>query len=419
MTVAFESGYALPGGDLALNFARILHEGNRFKIKSTFPSAEATDYPGSAVNAGDTVDRWKPFANGVTEPTDLSDWTLDGVTIGADGKTVSEDTSSGTHDLETPYTFGGGENVFSVRINRYTFITNVRLFMNDGTNTRTVWFDLTDLSVGTTFNGTGQVIELGNDLVELKMYSTQSAGTGYIKIEFGSGGEVSSYVGDTDNTLVVSRVAVNKSESNLRIDGFASQAGDVYCLAGHNLGSSGTRITFEHDNNNDDTWTSLGTLSPTDDSPIMFIHEGVTSSRWRISLDRGVLPEIAVLRVGALLQMERPFYGGHAVSRMNRNTSISGNISGSGQLLGRAKKRTVLNGAYAWNNLTYTWVRANLDGPTGLIQAAEIEPLFVAWRASETQDVDYVMRATVKAPTAQGVRDLHNFSMEGEVHAYE
>jgi hypothetical protein len=203
------------------------------------------------------------------------------------------------------------------------------------------------------------------------------------------------------------------------MDGFAAQAGDVFCIAAHNLGSGGGRIQFEHDSDNNDTWTVLGTLSPTDDSPIMFLHEGITSSRWRITVDRGALPEIGVMRVGAALQMERPFYAGFTPARMSRRTEITGNISGSGELMGRSKRRTILNSSYSWTNLTYAWVRTNLDTPSGLIQSAEIDPLFVAWRSSVTQDVDYVMRASVQAPATTGQRDLMTFGMEGEVHSYE
>ena len=117
--------------------------------------------------------------------------------------------------------------------------------------------------------------------------------------------------------------------------------------------------------------------------------------------------------------MERPFYGGNTPTRLSRMTEVIGNISGSGELLGRSKKRTTLNSSYAWNNLTYSWVRTNLDGPTGLIQSVETEPFFIAWRPSETEDVDYVMQAEVTPPQALGIRDLYSFSISGTVHSYE
>lgn len=162
-----------------------------------------------------------------------------------------------------------------------------------------------------------------------------------------------------------------------------------------------------------------GWLLPTDDSPIMLLFTALDQEEWRVVVDRGPLPEIGVVRLGSALQMQRPFYGGATVGAMDRNTVVTGNISGSGQLLGRSKKRTTLNTEYPFQNLTYAWVRDNLDGPNGLIQAMETEPIFAAWRPSETQDVDYIMRGEAQPPQAQGVRNLWSFSFSGEAHSYE
>ena len=151
----------------------------------------------------------------------------------------------------------------------------------------------------------------------------------------------------------------------------------------------------------------------------MFFFAPVTSLRWRVRVQRCVLPEIGVVRVGSSLVMQRSFYGGFTPSAMARNTEVIGNQSGSGELLGRSRKRTTLNIQMPWENLTYSWVRSNLDGPNGLIQSAEAEPMFAAWRPSENSDVAYIMRAETTPPVAQGVSDLWSFSMSGEVHAYE
>ena len=274
MTVAFEAGYVLPGGDLPLNHARIVHQGVSFAPTTITASAELALYPGSAANSGDTVDRWRPVASGVTSAT-------------------------------LAYTLA------------------------------------------------------------------------------------------------------------------APAEADCFAIAAHNLGTIGGTITFQHDSNGDATWTTIGSVSPTDDSPILFFFDPITSDEWRIQVSVGDTPEIGVFRIAKALQMERPFYGGFAVPRMARNTVVRGNISGSGELLGRSKERTTLRSQYQWNHLSYDWVRANLDGTSGLIQSAESEPLFVAWRPSVTQDVDYVMRSSSDAPTAMGLTDLWTFGISGEAYSYE
>ena len=199
----------------------------------------------------------------------------------------------------------------------------------------------------------------------------------------------------------------------------SAQEADCFAIAAHNLGTIGGTITFQHDSNGDGTWTTIGSVSPTDDSPILFLFDPITSDEWRIQVSVGAVPEIGVFRIAKALQMERPFYGGFAPARMNRNAQVLGNMSGSGELLGRSRKRTTLSSSYSWQHLSYDWVRANLDGTSGLIQSAEIDPVFIAWRPSEVQDVDYVMRASTEAPSAMGLRDLFTFSMSGEAYAYE
>lgn len=273
MTVAFESGYTLPSGDFPLTHARIVHAGVSFAPNTITASAELADYPGSAANIGDTVDRWRPVASGSTTAT-----------------------------LE------------------YTLAT-------------------------------------------------------------------------------------------------AGEA-DCFAIAAHNLGTIGGTITFEHDSNGDAAWTVMGSLSPADDSPILFFFDPITSDKWRISVS-GTVPEIGVFRIARALQMERPFYAGFTPARMNRRVQVVGNISQSGELVGRTIKRSVLAAAYNWQYLSYDWVRANLDGPTALMQSIEVDPLFVAWRPSVTQDVDYVMRASVQPPEAMGTTNLWSFGLSGEAYSYE
>lgn len=419
MTIAFEAGYVLPGGDLPLNHARILHAGNQFRIKTVTASAEVADYPGSAANIGDTVDRWRPYANEATNPTDFStSWTDAGGTVGADGQTFTEDTANTTHNILQAYTFTAVEHVMAFRVERQT-MPEVRLVATDGTTFFSCFFDLRDGTIGTASNCTGKLFYEGKDIYYLAIYFTPAAGTGNIQIRGANGSGVEPYLG-TGLTIKVLEAMVHVSNSALRYDTFTAEPGDVFCIAAHNLGSRQANLVFQHDSNNDDTWTNLSaTITPTDDSPIMFIHEGVTSSRWRILVAKAGLPEIGVMRIGAALQMERPFYGGFGPTRMARQTEVTGNISGSGELLGRSRRRTILKSSYSWANLSYDWVRTNLDTPTGLIQSAEIDPLFVAWRSSVTQDVDYVMRASAQPPTNTGQRDLMTFSMSGEVHSYE
>jgi len=213
---------------------------------------------------------------------------------------------------------------------------------------------------------------------------------------------------------------MHSAEANLDINSVGAEGAEAIFIAGHNIGNSQGRIVVSHDSNDDGTYTDIAALEPVpDNSPIYFAFAEITSRKWRVTVTEALEPEIAIVRIGTPLTMQRPFYSNHTPTRMKRQTELIGNLSGTGQLLGRSKQRTMLQASYSWANLTYSWVRANLDGPNGLLQRAEDEPVFVAWRPELTEDVDLVMRASASAPVITGPIDLCSFSMSGEVLAYE
>lgn len=420
MTVETEAGYSWTDG----KYARIVHDGNRQKFHTFDASSEVAGYLGANVDSGDTVDSWRPFSNDVLSPSDLSDttnWTTSNLSVGSDGKTLDEGTaSSTTHYISQAFTFTANEFVVACQFEKQT-VAGLRLEVNDGTSTFHSHVDLATLNL-TTLGGVTEstITDLGNNKYEFKLVLTPAAGTGYIRLYTTDGSSIT-YTG-TNKTLKICRVSAHLSGAVLKFNSLTSAANTVCAIAGHNLGSGGQgRFVVSHDSNADGTYTSIAAFNTVaNDSPILVFFDAVTSKDWQLTIARTVLPEVKVVWWADPLKMERPFYAGYTPSRMNRNTEVIGNLSGSGSLLGRSKKRTTLNSPYSWNNLSYSWVRSNLDGPTGLIQAAENNPLFVAWRPELTDDVDYVMRASVDTvPAAAGVRDLWQFSLSGEVFSYE
>jgi hypothetical protein len=420
MTVSFEAGYALPSGDMPLKNARILHKGVMFEPKTTSATAENPLYPASGANIGDTVDRWRPFENGIIDPMNLlgASWTRPGITVGGDNQTLSETATTGEHSILQAYTFTAVQHVVAYKVQRQT-IPEVQIRVSDGTTAFTCFFDLRTGVVGTAANCVGQIKKLTGQEYMVSIYFTPLAATGVVYLRGSNGSEAISYAGSISNTIKVKSAYAHASSASIRYDLFSAEEGDMFAIAAHNLGSGIARITLEHDSDANDTWTALGVVTPTDNSPILFFFVPVTSARWRITVDRGVMPEIGVWRIGKALQMTQPFYAGHTPSRMDRNVQILGNLSGSGELLGRSIKRSTLNASYPFSHLKYDWVRANLDGPNGLIQNAEIEPMFVAWRPGETQDVAYLMEAQTSPPEPMGMRDFWTFSLRGSAYSYE
>lgn len=219
------------------------------------------------------------------------------------------------------------------------------------------------------------------------------------------------------NGLTGDRYKPNATSWTIEIDldGGAASATTI-CIGSDDMFTSGQTVNIQYDNSG---FTTIDSVTPTDDSPIMFLFEAQSSAKWRITGSGTAKPTIYNVMIGNALKMERPFYAGHRPARMNRQVEVMGNISGSGGLLGRSTRRTILTGGYSWEHLTRDWVRTNLDGTSGLIQSLETKPGYIAWRPSEENDCDYIMRADTNPPEAQGIRNLHTFSMTAEVYAYE
>jgi len=415
MGVETEAGYTWTSG----KNARLFHAGNKLVIKTITATADSGS-TADLVDNGLTQDRWVPFSNLLSDPTDLSEstWTATNLTVGSDGLTLTETTDNGEHDVSQAYTWTAAEHVLAFKIERQT-APEVQVRANDGTTSFTCFFDLRDGSVGTAANCTGQIQDLGHNQYLLSIYFTPLAATGVAELLLSNGSETVSYAGATTTTIKVLRASANLSSASLRLDPFTSQAGTLFAVAAHNLGSSNARIKFEHDSDENDTWTTIGTVTPSNDSPIMFFFASVSSPRWRITVDRGALPEIGVVWVGDPLTFPQAFYAGFTPARMNRATDVIGNISRTGDLLGRSIKRTVLSEEYSWTHLTYTWVRANLDGTQGVIQSLEDAPAFLAWRPEEVSECSYIMRASVNPPSAMGIRAYWSFGFSAEIYAYE
>jgi hypothetical protein len=417
MGVATESGYTWTQG----KHARLLHEGNRFPIK-TITASEDSGSTADLVDNGLTRDRWIPFANALQSPADFgatADWTASEIAVSSNGQTLTETTANATHSVQQDFTFTAVEHVVAFQVERQT-MPEVQVYAFDGTTLATCYFDLRDGTLGTATNCTGQIVDLGDGKYLLSIYFTAAAGSGNVGLAASNGSETVTFAGSTDSTVKVLRAYTHVSAATLRLDTFTPQGGTCIAIGAHTLGLTGARVTFEHDSNGDDVWTSIGTVTPTDNSPIMFFFDEITSDRWRITIDRGVLPEIGVVRIGDPLVFERPFYSGFTPARMNRATDVIGNMSRTGELIGRSIKRTILIEDYQWQNLTYAWVRANLDGPNGVIQSLEIKPAFMAWRPEVvTGDVSYIMRGTAGAPSPMGMRNLWTFSISAEVYSYE
>ena len=385
MSFQTESGYVKPGGDLALEHARVVHAGNIVRVKSIAASATAAGSDKARPNNSLTFETWKPFANEVLKPSDYSgaDWIKDGVTVGADNITLTQDSSTGFHDIEQTFMFTALEWVVAIKVKRQTNL-NVKVQANDGTTVFIVWFDMRNATVQFESGATGSIKDLGNDEFMCRMYFTSSGGTGNILIGLGDGSLTSSFTGDGVSTLLVSKVVAHPSLATWDITLFQDKPADMVCIAGHNIGEGSGRLRFYHG-----SWTLIDTQTPSDNSPLMLLFVPITDDTWRVTVDRCVEPEFVVIRWATALQFEQQIHQNHRPIDDSRSVRTRGTQTEAGQFAGRSRVRVSLMGSFPWNKLSRAWVDANLGGQSGMIQSIETDAFFIAWRPATYSDAAY------------------------------
>jgi hypothetical protein len=191
---------------------------------------------------------------------------------------------------------------------------------------------------------------------------------------------------------------------------------DYCCIGGHTLGTAGSTIAVQYWNGS--AWVAVTpSTAVADDSAIFAIFAPITAQRWRVNISAGTsAPEVAVIKFGKALQMERPLYGGHSPIMLARQTVMKMNESETGEYLGMSKWRTYLQSSFAWQNLTAAWVRANWQT---MQRAVETEPFFIAWRPSSFGEVAYGRAMGVPIPSNSGTRDLMSVELQMRALSYD
>lgn len=193
------------------------------------------------------------------------------------------------------------------------------------------------------------------------------------------------------------------------LDAGSSVSGNYIGIAAHTLGTSGNTVTIQGSNDNI-TYVNIDSVSPTDNSPIMFLFASVSYRYWRITLASGSFPSIGVIYVGTVLEMLRPCYGGLTPISLSRDSVIRPNRSEGGQWLGRSVIRSGSSMKVGYTNLDNAWVRTTFKE---FIEDAVIYPFFFAWRPDNyPEDVGYVWVADDIKPSNMGRNSLMQVSFD-------
>ena len=196
------------------------------------------------------------------------------------------------------------------------------------------------------------------------------------------------------------------------LDAGSSVSGNYIGIASHTLGTSGCTITIQGSTNNS-TYTTIDSITPTDNSPIMFLFGSVSYRYWRLSITGSAIPSVGVVYIGTVLEMLRPCYGGLTPISLSRDTVIRPNRSEGGQWLGRSVIRSGSSMKVGYTNLENNWVRTTFKD---FIDDAVVYPFFFAWRPDNyPEDVGYVWVQDDIKPSNMGRNSLMQvtFDMSG------
>lgn len=147
---------------------------------------------------------------------------------------------------------------------------------------------------------------------------------------------------------------------------------------------NGVAVTIHHSTNNVDWVLFSASTTPTDNGPLMFLDASISRRYWRITL--GAVGTVFVVRIGTLLEMERPFFDGFSVPTLARQTEIRSSLTRGARFLGQDIIRYGFKTSFPWRNLTPSWYRTYFDP---VVKHLRTLPAFFAWNLNYPAEIVY------------------------------
>lgn len=212
------------------------------------------------------------------------------------------------------------------------------------------------------------------------------------------------------NDLTAQRWACGALPSNWTLTAPANVNVDTVFIAAHNLGSTGSTVLVQTAAAVGGPYTTRATIVPTDNDTIavMINNAGTPYVVREVRIQvTGSSPDatIGIIRAGVALQMERPFYGGHAPLNWNRATEAEPQVTEGGQWAGQIVRRISQKAEYSWEHLTQAWYEANFEP---FAKTLPSRPFGIIGNPSRlgAADVGWCWTGQDVAPALMGVRDF-------------
>lgn len=146
-------------------------------------------------------------------------------------------------------------------------------------------------------------------------------------------------------------------------------------------------------------------------APAILRFSSTSASQFRLKIQNATTaPEIAILYVGELLELQRRIYVGHTPITYGRQTTVQSGRSESGNFLGRVVLQERLATSVQLENLTPNWYRESLDP---FIVFAKMNPFFYSWRpTSYPEEVGFCWLTNDAQPVNQRANGMMSITLD-------
>jgi len=188
----------------------------------------------------------------------------------------------------------------------------------------------------------------------------------------------------------------------------ATGTADYVGLARHNLTAATVSVEAYDGSNWNEVFAEqvLGS-----NAPAMLRFTSTAASGFRLKIQNAtVAPEIAILYVGELLELQRRIYVGHTPITYGRQTTVQSGRSESGNYLGRVILQERLSTSVQLENLTPNWYRETMEP---FVIAAKSQPFFYSWRPTTyPEEVGFCWLTNDAVPVNQRANGMMSIGLD-------
>ena len=186
---------------------------------------------------------------------------------------------------------------------------------------------------------------------------------------------------------------------------------DSVAIGAHNLGSTNHVVSVEYSSSDAGAFSTFKvSQTPADDTAMMFHNtSSVSVRRLKITCTGSGSAFIGSIYAGIALQMQRPFFAGHAPINLSAKTVRYSSMTEGGNFVGEQIRRLGFSTSASFSNLENDWYRFYFQP---FVIHARTLPFYFAWNLNQySTDVGYCKTSEDISPS-YGTRDLFNVSFD-------